>query len=393
MYYYCWMLNIQQYLRSGKTPSDLNTELGIISYSHPTLPLTGFKYHQLDSPKTHPIVKEARGIVLENNNWNIVGKAFDRFYNVGEDAENFSRFNWTDYHAYSKEDGSLFILYYYEGKWRTNTSGSFGFGNVGHTCVTWPELFWSASRLEEKTLENFKNLTFVFELCSLYNKIVRIYQSPKVYLLSAFRTEPETSQELSHEEVEELFTYLKQCSIIERPEHFSFSSKDAIIEFLLEKESTDKSYEGLVLRDVSNIRFKWKTKTYLALHHLRDNGNILHPNNIVPLLLNGEFEEVLATMPEVKTAFLEANKILVSAKTELKQLWDEAKDIPEQKDFAIKIKYHPLASILFTLRKTKGPTATEKDFELLWRNHDELLIKKLFDKKLFTFDLLNSNIT
>jgi len=385
------MLNIQQYLRSGKTPSDLNTELGIVSYVHPSLPLTGFKYHQLDSPKTHPIVREARGIVLENNSWNIIAKAFDRFYNIGEDAENFSRFNWTNFHAYSKEDGSLFILYYYEGKWRTNTSGSFGFGNVGHTCVTWPELFWAASRLTEKALEDFKNLTFVFELCSLYNKIVRIYQSPKVYLLSAFRTGPETSQELSHEEIEELFTYLSQHATIERPEHFSFSSKDAITEFLLEKESTDKSYEGLVLRDISNIRFKWKTKTYLALHHLRDNGNILHPNNIVPLLLNGEFEEVLATMPEVTTAFLEANKILVSAKIELKQVWDEAKNITEQKDFAMKIKHHPLASILFTLRKTKGATATEKDFELLWRTNDEILIKKLFDKKLFTFDLLNSN--
>jgi hypothetical protein len=68
------MLNLQKYLRAGKTPEDLKEELGIKFYEHPSLPLVGFKYHQIDSPKTNEIVRECRGIVLEKNTWNLVAK-------------------------------------------------------------------------------------------------------------------------------------------------------------------------------------------------------------------------------------------------------------------------------------------------------------------------------
>jgi hypothetical protein len=59
------MLPIQAYLRSGKAPENLQEELGIYHYEHPSLPLVGFKYHQSDSPKYDLIVRNARGIVLE----------------------------------------------------------------------------------------------------------------------------------------------------------------------------------------------------------------------------------------------------------------------------------------------------------------------------------------
>src|SRR5581483_8555835 len=110
------MLNIQNFLLTQGKPEDLKTTRGINFYEHPTLPLIGFKYDQIDSPKTDPIVKEARGIVLGKCTWNVIAKPFNRFFNLGEDQENFKDFDWNDFTCYTKEDGSLMIVYFYDGQ-------------------------------------------------------------------------------------------------------------------------------------------------------------------------------------------------------------------------------------------------------------------------------------
>jgi len=93
------MLELQKFLREGNSPEDLNDKLGIRIYQHPTKPLIGFKYCQLNSPKLDPIVRECRGVVLEDKTWNLVAKPFGRFYNVGEVEEEYKKFDWSDYIA------------------------------------------------------------------------------------------------------------------------------------------------------------------------------------------------------------------------------------------------------------------------------------------------------
>jgi hypothetical protein len=70
---------LQAYLRSvtkehnaGLALELLTTKYGINVYKHPTLPLVGFKYNQIESPKYDPIVRWSRGTVLEYETWNIV---------------------------------------------------------------------------------------------------------------------------------------------------------------------------------------------------------------------------------------------------------------------------------------------------------------------------------
>ena len=65
----------------------IGEELGISAYEHPTLPLVGFKYSQIDSPKTHPVVRASRGTVLEKGTWKLVAHPFTRFFNYGENLE------------------------------------------------------------------------------------------------------------------------------------------------------------------------------------------------------------------------------------------------------------------------------------------------------------------
>lgn len=381
-------LALQAALRGGATLESLSQELHLAINRHPSKPLVNFKYDQIDSPKLHPIVRECRGIVLEEGTWNLVAKAFNRFFNVGEDAEDFAKFDWSDFCCTSKEDGSLILLYHYDGEWRVNTSGSFGFGEVQGYSMTWKDLFWSTSKIPPERLHGLEGHTLVFELCTPYNKVVRRYASPRVYLLSAFRCEKDGWEEYKSEEVRSLyglFGRLQGCNVL-LPDHYTFPSKDDITNFLISKEDVDKTFEGVILRDSTNRRYKWKTKTYVAFHQLKDNGNILLPKRVVPIVLSGEIDEVVATLPETKTAMFEARDILDAAYKGLIALWHKAKDAGTQKDYAMMVKDHPLAALLFNMRK-HHPGGTEENLRLLWRKADELLVNKLFDGKSFTFDI------
>ena len=378
-------LELQSALRNNVfSLESLKADLGINTYHHPTLPLVGFKYDQLNSPKTNPIVKECRGIVLEKGSWNLVAKAFNRFFNVGEDLENFANFNWNNFICTSKEDGSLLLLHNYNNEWHVNTSGSFGLGNVQRSSISWKDLFWKISGINKDSLKGLEDHTLVFELCTNHNIVVRRYKTNRVYLLSAFKCSNEEYQELPLDDVVNLRGRFKHCNVM-LPYFYQFKSKDEIHDFLISTENSDKTFEGVVLRDSNNLRYKWKTKTYVALHQLKDNGNVLLPKRLVPIVLAGEIDEVVATMPEVKTAIYTVNDKLNKTFNDLKELWDRSKSALTQKDYAMMVKSHPLCSMLFEMRKNH-PNGSYNDLHKIWRSNDELLTKKLFDNVEYEFD-------
>ena len=74
-----------------------------------------FKYSQIDSDPSLEIVKEARGLILEDGTWNIVAYPFKRFFNYGE--PNAAAIDWTSARVQTKEDGSLIKVYFYNGEW------------------------------------------------------------------------------------------------------------------------------------------------------------------------------------------------------------------------------------------------------------------------------------
>ena len=65
---------IKEYFESGKNLEDLKNELGISSNSFDDLVV--LNYSQIDSPKTDPLVRMCRGIVIEKDTWNIVHYPF-----------------------------------------------------------------------------------------------------------------------------------------------------------------------------------------------------------------------------------------------------------------------------------------------------------------------------
>lgn len=368
-------LAIQDYLRAGNTAESLTASLGIRVYRHPTLPLVGFKYSQLESPKTHPVVRDARGIVLEDGTWNVVAKPFRRFFNAGEDQENFAKFNWSNFTATSKEDGSLILVYFYAGEWHVNTSGSFGLDQCYFSGRTWRELFWEVSGIDRGRRDYGRldpDFTYIFEMWTPFNKVIRVYPEPSVFLLSAFDNRD------CHEVHVSTADYVASHLRVRRPQHYHFTSMDDIAAFLLDREATDKTFEGIVIRDDANERYKVKSKTYLALHHLFDNGNVFNPKRLVPLALAGEIDEVLAYLPEIKPQLTSVQAKLDSEFAELQSLWHETKAIDSQKEFAQAIVPRtPFSSLLFKLRKQYGEQPPVGALDAAWRSSAELIVKTL----------------
>lgn len=367
------MLEVQKYLLFGKSLEDLNTELGITNVKHDSLPLVILNYSQIDSPKTHPIVRECRGLVLNSSDFSLVAKSFNRFYNWGENQEEMNLFNFDNFYTQTKEDGSLIILYNFQNKWRMNTRGSFAQFQMDHQDFTWEQGFCKAlnvSSLQDLDEKLDPSLTYICELCSPWNKVVRRYPNPIVFLLTIFRGELEFPPQ-------ETDNWKEVCNW-KRPQIHNFHSIEEIKSFLTTKTEEDPTFEGVVIQDNEYTRYKIKSPTYLSLHQLKGNNNVFNPKNLIPFILSNEADELLTYFPEVTDTFNELKQKVDSSFKHLELLWEESHKIQSQKDFALKIiKRTKFSSILFQLRKEHGENQTNQLLRKYWINNPDLIIKIL----------------
>ena len=70
------------------------------------------KYATIDSDFSNILVKQSRGIIFDQkNDWKLLCRTYDKFMNYGDVRAD--TINWESSKIYSKEDGSLVQLYYY----------------------------------------------------------------------------------------------------------------------------------------------------------------------------------------------------------------------------------------------------------------------------------------
>lgn len=347
------MMRVQQYLRSS-FPGLLEA-FGIESKKHPTLPLRIFNYG-LETPpslKTHPIVRECRSLVLEENSWEVVGRSFPRFYNLNEPSQENLPFDWSEpFTAQAKEDGSLMLLFQYRGRWMVTTRKSWADGIPGESPGTWSELFHQV--LPEETYlgprSNINpNATYVFEYCSPWTQVVHYHQEPKLFLLAAFFNQTGTEVDSFH------LDSLAEDWGVSRPQEYEFESREAIGPWLEGVSNKFPTFEGLVLRDRDGNRLKVKSESYLRLHRLYNNGQVHTRKAVLGLMLNGEIDEALAYRPSLLPIYFELSRELYGLVGLLDAVWSYARGIQDQKVFALFVLEHcpkALACILFTARKS-----------------------------------------
>lgn len=335
------MLEIQNWLRYNNGNLELlEQQLGITAKEHEDGRVI-FNYSQINSPKNNPIVKECRGIVLDkNNNWALVAKSFNRFFNLGELPDLDRNFNWESSFALDKEDGSLILMYYWNGKWHINTRNSFSDGKVQDSPWTWRDLvLMTLPDNWELTMD--PDYTYVFELCTPYNKVVRQYSEKKLFLLTTFHNK------YMYESSESLIDLQAKESRFDRPTAYYFANSEQVEKYIRKVSENFKTFEGIVLRDINNMRIKIKSPEYVALHRLSNNGNIASVKNLLPFVLSGETDELLCYFPECSQYVEKIQSQLDKWKVELDNLWFTHGDVDSRKKFALAVKDHELSCFLF----------------------------------------------
>lgn len=111
--------------------------------------------------------------------------------------------------------------------------------------------------------------------------------------------------------------------------------------------------EGFVCWDpVSNKRVKIKAASYVAIHHLRENG-VPSAKRMYALVLLNEQDEYLSYFPEDRKMFDPIIADVEAFRASLAENWEQVKHIENQKDFALAVQKFKGSSFFFTAKKNK----------------------------------------
>lgn len=334
------MLNVQQYLRDGVgTLADLKTQLAISHRRHPEISnLVLLKYDQIDSPMGNSIVQECRGIILDETDWSIISHPFPKFFNAAEGHA--ALIDWSKARVMEKLDGSLMVMWHYQGEWHVSTSGhpSAG-GQVSDFPFTFEKLFWDTFDDLEYEFPSDTSLTYMFELTSKFNRIVCVHDRPNLTLLAVRETA--TGKELDPSG----FPYGQVRS-------FPMTSYAEILDSY--KHIDPIHQEGYVVFDGTN-RIKCKAPGYVALHHLVTSCST---KSFLQLIRSGEQTEFLAYYPEYTDQFTPIKASYDTLVAELEAAYALIAPIQVQKEFALEALKTRCSGVMFGLRK--GALSTVK---------------------------------
>lgn len=333
------MLEVQEYLRSGKTLLDLKAEYAISAKEHSKMPgIFSLKYSQIDSPMGESIVQECRGLIFDaNNDWAIVAHPFNKFFNHGEGHA--AVIDWSTARVQEKVDGSLMIMYHHNGSWHVGTSGtSDASGDVQGFGFTFEKLFWDTwHRVIGSSLPEETDYTFMWELTSPYNKVVVPHKECGLTLIGV--RDRSTDQELSVTEFEDRYPVVQS---------FGLQTFDELVKTFQIMDPLHQ--EGYVVVDKNFAHVKVKHPGYVAIHHLKD-GMCLR--RLVEIVRTNELEEFLTHLPEYREQYdivkIDFDKLVEG----LEMFYNSIKHIETQKNFALQAMKSKCSGILFSMRKAE----------------------------------------
>jgi RNA ligase len=246
---------------------------------HPTLPLTIWNYSEKCQYENiwNEHLLMCRGLVTDDKG-NIVAKPFDKFFNIEE-----GKFEPTEkFEVWDKMDGSLLIVFWYEGKWIVATRGSF----TSDQAIKGVELL-----KKYNTDIMFRHLTYCFEVLYKNNRIVVDYGDYEgLVLLGTF---DKNGKEYDVEMWREYgFDVVKKY--------------DGINDYKQLKEMVKNDQEGFVVKFSNGDRVKVKGVEYLRLHKIMTN---VTTTGVWKYLKNGE--DVLEILKDVPDEFYDKIKSYV----------------------------------------------------------------------------------
>lgn len=320
--------------------------------------VTVLNYDQINSPKSHPIVMECRGLILYTEALTIAAKAFDRFFNYGEVPEITKSIDFSDATVYEKADGSLIKVWYCytTAQWEISTRGT-AFAESGNEALprfrdgVLIAFGCNESEFQERMNSLKKSNTYIFEYVAPENRIVTRYDNPEMIYLGTYHHMTDMDSKAVPSFVEAFNKSGLKCRMVKE---YPLDSEEHVLRAVNELGGLQ---EGFVVRDnKTGIRTKIKSIAYVAVHNMRDNG-VASTKRIAELVLANEHEEYLTYFPEDKDLFdnvIAQYKKLVDG---IAETWEKFKHIEDQKEFATQVKDFKYSGILFATKKhpSKNP--------------------------------------
>jgi len=299
---------------------------------HKTLPITIYNYSKFCQFKKewNEITLQCRGLILDDN-YNVIAKPFPKFFNLEEEKSIPNE----PYTIYEKVDGSLGILFFYEG-WHMATRGSF----ISEQSVKAKEILMQKySHLLDSLSRDY---TYLFEIIYPENRIVLNYGDQEdIIMLGIF--DRNTLQEIELKDYG--FPYLKPS------QYDSLSFKEL-------KNLNIKNHEGFVIKFENGKRIKIKFEDYVQLH-----GIVTEFSNkkVWEMLSTGaNFNDLLEVVPDeffqkVKDVKEELENQFSSIKQKSITIANDVKNFPDRKSIAFHLlnNHKDVMSVVFGLLDNK----------------------------------------
>lgn len=261
-----------------------------------------FKYNQVFSDFNIPLVREARGIIFRESDWECVCHPFDKFGNYGESY--CPEIDWKTASVQEKVDGSL-IKFWYDDGWHISTNGTIDAFKANLNDVKYQnfgQLVIDAIRKVFADEHEFFNMlnpkcTYMFELVSPYNRVVIPYEETNLYFLgmrgrvTGFECDPEI---------------LDMSSYFKTPKRYPLHSLEDVQKAA---NALPWDQEGYVVCDENFNRVKIKSPSYVMAHYARNN-NTISTERLVQIVLNGEQEEFLIYASDYADELREVEEVM-----------------------------------------------------------------------------------
>ena len=256
---------------------------------HPTLPLTIWNYSEKVQYEGlfNEITLQTRGLVTEENG-NIVARPFKKFFNMEENKHTPTE----EFDVYEKMDGSLGILFNYQGEWVMATRGSF----TSEQAVKGLEIL---QNYDYQKLH--KGYTYLFEIIYKENRIVVRYDYDDLILLGMIETKTGYEVDLYGEGND-----VRLKNLMSNLGFKVVKKYDGINDYSTLKEMIKDNEEGFVVRFSNGDRIKIKGEEYLKLHKLMTNVS----TTAIWEMLN-EGRDVLEILKDVPDEFYNKIKMYV----------------------------------------------------------------------------------
>lgn len=296
-----------------------------------------FNYNQINSDFSNEIVREARGIIFREGQWQgPVCHAFDKFGNYGETY--VPEIDWDSAVVTEKVDGSLIKIWYDE-RWHISTNGTIDAFKAEINDVkykTFGDLFLGACKPAQWYKGLDSRYTYMFELVSPYNRVVIPYQEIKLYFLG-LRTD--RGEIIPFHRCEKLVNSLKQFGI-QTPKCYHLSTLKGCIKAA---KNLPWDEEGYVVDDIKGNRVKIKSPAYVTAHYVRTTRAVTE-RVLIQIILSNEIEEFLIYAEDYREELFSVKRAMEVFKLYHEICLEEIKsrDFINRKEFAFEVQKYPI---------------------------------------------------